>query len=242
VFSTTKKQGDFYCPISNFINKWYKTNYPVLPHIVKPFSGNKDNLRNDLHIPETATVFGGYGGEDSFDIEFVQELIVDIAEKHKNIYFLFLNFKSFTMKKHENIVFLPKNTDLEYKEKFINSCTAMIHARTGGETFGLAVAEFSIKNKPVITFAPDFLHNFIYCLKELVRWILNRDYRYATAHLDFLGKKAIKYTSKKDLSIIFTNFNNYYDKNKNYDCYSEKFNEEKVMKMFENIIGKVKKL
>ena len=41
--------------------------------------------------------------------------------------------------------------DLEKKVKFINSCDAMIHARAGGETFGASIAEFSIKNKPVIT-------------------------------------------------------------------------------------------
>ena len=29
----------------------------------------------------------------------------------------------------------------------------MLHARKDGETFGLAVAEFSVANKPIITYA-----------------------------------------------------------------------------------------
>ena len=41
--------------------------------------------------------------------------------------------------------------DLNKKVEFISSCDAMIHARQMGETFGAAVSEFSIKNKPVIT-------------------------------------------------------------------------------------------
>ena len=37
------------------------------------------------------------------------------------------------------------------KEAFYRTCDAMLHARRDGETFGLAVAEFSVRNKPVIT-------------------------------------------------------------------------------------------
>ena len=35
---------------------------------------------------------------------------------------------------------------------FFAACDAMLHARSEGETFGLAVAEFSLRNKPVITY------------------------------------------------------------------------------------------
>ncbi len=32
------------------------------------------------------------------------------------------------------------NADLEYKRKFINTCDAMIHSRSEGESFGAAIA------------------------------------------------------------------------------------------------------
>ena len=51
----------------------------------------------------------------------------------------------------KNIIHLEKIINLENKVKFINTCDAMIHARTEGETFGLSIGEFSIKNKPIIT-------------------------------------------------------------------------------------------
>ena len=40
--------------------------------------------------------------------------------------------------------------DLVEKVEFINTCDAMLWARGAGETFGLSIAEFSSKNKPVI--------------------------------------------------------------------------------------------
>ena len=37
------------------------------------------------------------------------------------------------------------------KSRFLYACDAMIHARADGETFGMAVAEFSVHNRPVLT-------------------------------------------------------------------------------------------
>jgi hypothetical protein len=238
VFTTKEKQGEYYVAISEYLNFWFRTKCPVLPHIVKKFPGSGENLRAELHIPAGATVFGGYGGESSFNIPFVKNTICNIAKKRKDLYFIFLNFKPFTPPEvtFENIIFLPKNSDHQYKEIFINTCDAMIHARNDGETFGLAVAEFSVKNKPVITWAPDFAHNFMFCLKELSRYLRNRAPAYFRAHLYYLGKKAITYTNSGDLSDIFLNFKAKYLKPVNYDCYSERFNEKKIMLKFHQII------
>ena len=51
----------------------------------------------------------------------------------------------------KNIIHLDKSTDLMYKTEFINTCDVMLHARFDGETFGLAIGEFSTRNKPIIT-------------------------------------------------------------------------------------------
>ena len=37
------------------------------------------------------------------------------------------------------------------KVRFIQTCDMMIHGRTVGETFGIAIGEFSFYNKPVMT-------------------------------------------------------------------------------------------
>lgn len=50
-----------------------------------------------------------------------------------------------------NIVHLPPTADLRAKRRFLNTCTACLHARPDGETFGLAVAECSLAGLPVIT-------------------------------------------------------------------------------------------
>jgi hypothetical protein len=238
VFTTKEKYGDYYVAISECLNSWFRTKYPVLPHIVKKFPGASKSLRAELHIPEAATVFGGYGGESSFNISFVKDTICDIAKKRKDLYFIFLNFKPFTPPSEniENIIFLPGNSSRRYKEIFINTCDAMIHARNDGETFGLAVAEFSVKNKPVITWAPDFIHNFTFCLKELSRYIRGKAPVYFKSHLYYLGKRAVKYTNSRDLSDIFLNFKTKYLKQVNYDCYSERFNEKNIMQKFHEII------
>ena len=52
---------------------------------------------------------------------------------------------------HPNIIHAQATADMEYKTKFINTSDAMIHARLEGESFGLSCGEFSIRNKPVIT-------------------------------------------------------------------------------------------
>lgn len=66
----------------------------------------------------------------------------------------------------KNIIFLPPSSDLLYKLKFINTCTALLHARERGETFGITVAEFALKEKPIITFADSPERNHIVELKE----------------------------------------------------------------------------
>jgi len=64
------------------------------------------------------------------------------------------------------------------------TCDAMIHARDTGETFGLAVAEFAVLRKPVITFEGS---------KE-------------KAHLEMLGEEASRYCDSATLKKILADF------------------------------------
>ena len=121
---------------------------------------------------------------------------------------------------HERLLFLPGNSDLDFKVKFINTCDGMLHARGIGESFGLACGEFSIKGKPVITYALSPQRS----------------------HIEILGDKAILYKGKKDLANIFQNFDRKTQHQKNWDAYSKNFSAKVIMKQFDDVFIQGKNL
>jgi|SRR5579872_4097889 len=204
--------GDAFAFISGwFLDAFPQFNYPAVPYMVR-VTETREHLRTALGIPETALVFGRHGGDGSFNVPCAQEAIKKVAKARPDIYFLFLNTKEFCFL--PNVIFLPKTTDMLYKAKFINTCDAMIHARWRGETFGLACAEFSIKNKPVIT------------------WTGPNE----RAHIKMLGAKALYYTTQEDLEHILMTFKR--EPQKNWDAYSHLYTPEKVMEQFDAVFIK----
>ena len=155
-----------------------------------------------------AKVFGRHGGYDTFDIGIVHNTIYNIAKNNSNIYFLFLNTKKFCVEL-PNIIHLNTIIDLNHKRKFINTCDAMIWGRTGGETFGLSIAEFSICNKPVIACKCGDL-----------------------AHVEFLKDKGMWYNSTNELVELIVNFKR---ENIDYNMYKD-YTPDKVIKIFNNLI------
>jgi glycosyltransferase involved in cell wall biosynthesis len=162
VFSTSCPHGQVYTPIGQTINNLHGTNYPVTPYMVTLPECN-ENLRDNLNIPTDAIVFGRYGGKESFDIQFVHNVIKQLLDVRHDVYFIFMNTTVFY--EHKNIIYLPGNTEMIYKRKFINSCDALIHARYQGETFGLTCGEFAICEKPVITFGKSRENEHLLILK-----------------------------------------------------------------------------
>jgi len=205
VFNCNYQHGDVYSVISKNVNG-YNGQYPIVPHMIN-LPENNDNLRKQLGIPENAIVFGGYGGANQFDIMNVHKVVYFIANNYKNIYFLFANFYKFCPTS-PNIIHLDCIIELDEKVKFINTCDAMLHARSDGETFGIAVGEFSSKNKPVITTRCGSL-----------------------AHLEILGDKCILYITIQDLVDILTNFDPIKEKAKDWNAYTN-YTPDKVMKIF----------
>lgn len=145
VFNTDELDNTVYGKISNT----FGSECTVVPHMIN-LPNIDTNLRHILNIPENAFVFGRYGGYDQFDIEYVHSVIDIISDQYPDIYFLFANTQKFCKLKN-NLIFLEAIIDLEKKTEFINTCDVMIHARKMGETFGLAVGEFSTRNKPILT-------------------------------------------------------------------------------------------
>ena len=114
---------------------------------------------------------------------------------------------------HPRIIYLNCNIDLEYKVKFINTCDVMIHARSDGETFGLSIAEFSIKNKPIITCPCGDLE-----------------------HIKILGTLALKYKTKEELIDIFKNIKTTISLRSDWNAY-RLYSPEYVMNMFKVIFN-----
>ena len=131
MFNTNYPQGDVYCSIGNYLNEKNGTNIPVLPGHMLLTNHSTSNLRNKLGIPESAIVIGRHGGNTTFDIQYVYKCIKEIVNKFENIYFLFMNTNKFY--EHKRVIHLDKTIDNNKKQKFINSCDAMIHARLEGE-------------------------------------------------------------------------------------------------------------
>lgn len=207
----SQRHGEVYAFVSEWLSRECSNcKIPYVPHMISLPEGD-DDLREQLNIPHGATVFGCYGGSDSFNIQFAQQSILKVLSERSDAYFIYMNISAFA--RHERIRFLPGNANMNYKVKFINTCDAMIHARGIGESFGLACGEFSIRNKPVITYALSPQRS----------------------HLDILGDKAIKYRGPKEIERILFGFDKTWSAGQHWDCYSEQFLPSPVMKKFKDV-------
>jgi hypothetical protein len=209
VFQHHDPHGNVYAYVSEWLGRRF--NSPFVPHMVTLPDIN-DDLRNELNIPKNAIVFGRHGGAETFDIPFAHNVVKRIATSRNDIYFLFLFTNRFTDSSLKNVIYLEGSEDMIYKTKFINTCDAMLHARYAGESFGLSVGEFSIRNKPIIT------------LKNG-----SRD----CAHIEMLGSKGIYYNNENELYNILNNF--IPDNTKDYWNVYSQFNPENVMNKFKQV-------
>jgi hypothetical protein len=113
-----------------------------------------------------------------------------------------------------NVIFLQGTYDLQEKSAFVNACDAMIHARYGGETFGLAISEFALENKPIITFGDSG----------------------ERSHIEIMGERGIYYNNSDELELIFTNLKSYIKYDDYYLPYLQ-FSPEIIMDKFNKFIS-----
>lgn len=209
ICSANDVHGDVFAMGSEWLSKITNYQIPFVPYIVYLPDIHVD-LREDLNIPKDALVLGRNGGFETFDISFVKEAINEVINLRQDLWFVFQCTEKFI--DHPRIIFLPCSNDSEYKTKFINTCDAMLHARTAGESFGMACGEFSIRNKPVITWSGSHERN----------------------HIDILGSTGIYYTTKSDVIDILLNISKFDINNKYWNCYTD-YCPELVMKKFHKI-------
>ena len=172
VFTTRMPHGDVYAAISPAIVRpgMYVSVVPhivSLPQLTDPVRDTR--MRDRVGIPADAVVFGRYGGVDQFDLGYVRMAVAQTVLRRPAAWFVFVNTRPFMQ--HPRVLFLPPIVDLDAKIEFIDGCDAMIWGRSDGETFGLAIAEFSVRCKPVF----------------VTRSAVDN------AHLDMLGDRALYY-------------------------------------------------
>ena len=178
IFRESEFHGDVYAYISQWLSDVMTYGKaPVAPWMIR-LDENQENLRTELGISPEVCVFGRYGGDDSFDIPWVQQVVVEAARKNAHICFVFMNTQEFPRARGlSNIRFLPATSDPIRKRAFINTCDAMIHGRQRGETLGLACLEFASAGRKVLTYSGS---------PEL-------------AHLEILGEAGLLYTNEREL-------------------------------------------
>jgi len=201
--------GDVYAMGSKWLSKITNYKIPYVPYVVHLPDHDLD-MREELGIPSDALVFGRNGGWETFDLPFVKQSIIEALEKRNDIWFVFQYTEPFF--KHERIIYLDSTADLNEKVRFINTCDAMLHARYIGESFGLSCAEFSIRNKPVITYNKSPERN----------------------HIDTLGEKGIYYEDYSNILYILLNLNKKEINSLEWNCYRD-YSPEKVCQKFKEV-------
>ena len=203
--------GYKYVALSKWLSKSFSNSkIPFLPYIVEVNNTNT-NLKKKLNIKKNQIVFGCHGGQSSFDLKFVQDVLMHIVKKRKDITFLFLNIDKFCH--HNRIKFLKGTCDEILKKKFLNTCDAMIYGRSLGESFGLACGEFAILDKPIISYK------------------FNRH----RSHKNLISKEFFhEYYSYQSLLNIISNFKRGLQKKSKTEYKSYK--SRKIMKLFKKIL------
>ena len=208
VFPAFDPHGDVYAYVSKWLAESHGNGHPYVPHMIN-LPEVEEDYKTFFNIADDQLVVGWYGG-DNFEIPFARQAVIDIANTRKDIIFLFMNQTPFCDLK--NVIFVNGTTDQVEKVAFINTCDVMIHARERGETFGLAIAEFSSKNKPVITY-------------------LNSPEQ---SHIQLLGSKGLYYDDYNSLYSLLSSLKKDNFKEQDWNCYRE-FTPEKVMEQFNNV-------
>jgi glycosyltransferase involved in cell wall biosynthesis len=107
-----------------------------------------DSLRSEWGISEEARICIRLGGETTFDIPWVQNVIIDLLENDLNFYFIGYNTNKFI--NHKRALFFPAINSKQEKANALHSSDIFLHARKQGESFGMAILEAMQVKVPVI--------------------------------------------------------------------------------------------
>jgi len=199
-FLSDEFHGDAYAYLSSWMSRVMTGREDsFVPFFVPQFVSEED-LRGNLGIPKGAKVFGRHGGWDTFNIPFVREAVARHARQYPDDHVVFLNTEPIRgTERLPNVHYLPGTVDPVEKAKFLATCDALLHARWHGETFGLAVGEFAVLGKPVITFSE------------------SRE----RAHLEMLGNQSLQYRHAGELIKILRDFRPHRTQGTEYEIFAD---------------------
>lgn len=201
--------GDAYAYLSCWMSRVMTGRESSFVPFYVPKLISEESHRKELGIPNGAKVFGRHGGWDTFNIPFGRHVVAEHARSHPNDHFVFLNTEPVRgTERLGNVHYLPATVDPVEKARFLAMCDAMLHARWHGETFGLAVGEFAVLGKPVITFSE------------------SRE----RAHLEMLGKQAVLYGSASELQNVLVEFRPHKTQGTEYEIFGD---PKVVMELFQ---------
>jgi hypothetical protein len=210
-FELSAPHGDVYAAVSEWLADEWGGRFPWVPHVVA-LPDVAGDLRAELGIPPDALVLGRHGGVGEFNLPFVHEVVTEVAAARDDVWFVFLNTTPFCPP-HPHIVHLPATVDLARKLRFLDTCDAMLHARAQGETFGLAVGEFSFRNKPVLT------------------WRYSKD----RAHVRILKEQCLTYADATELRHLIATLRTTLAAGLRWDAYRTQFAPDAVMRRFASV-------
>lgn len=201
--------GDAYAYLSSWMSRVMTGREDSFVPFFVPRFVSEEDLRGKLGISKGAKVFGRHGGWDTFNIPFARRAVIEHAQNFTGDHFLFLNTEPIRgTERLPNVHYFPATVDAVEKSKFLASCDAMLHARWHGETFGLAVGEFAVLGKPVITFSE------------------SRE----KAHLEMLGNQALLYRHAGELAGILSEFRPHKTHGTEYEIFAD---PKVVMELFQ---------
>ena len=192
--------GDAYAYLSSWMSQVMTGEKNSFVPFYVPKLVSEESHRKELGIPNEAKVFGRHGGWDTFNIPFGRYVVAEHSRSHPNDHFVFLNTEPVRgTERLGNVHYLPATVDPVEKARFLATCDAMLHARWHGETFGLAVGEFAVLGKPVVTFSE------------------SRE----KAHLEMLGKQALLYRNAGELAEILREFHPHKTQGTEYELFAD---------------------
>jgi len=191
----------------------YIVDYP-LDELVMDVGEMRRTKRSELGIPHNALVLCRHGGHGTFDIGLVRDNLATMVEQHANLHVVLMNTARLAQG-HQRIHEVVGSSDVAGKARFFASCDAMLHARSDGESFGLAVGEFALRNKPIITF--------------------NGPGGYYRAHLQILGDRGLYYHDLSSLSALLGALvNEGVPAREDWNVYKQ-YSREVIMNKFETV-------
>lgn len=191
VFQNDDPHGDVYAYVSDWLAQHVSQGrQPAVPHIIREPVNTKDTMRDALGISPNADVYGVIGGKNSFKIFAAVNAVLDVIFRDPNKVFIFVNTRMpewfFWINRRirkalatGRLIYLDEIVDLDEKERFMNTCDAMLHARRRGESFGIALGEFAVRGKPLLVHYSDKTKD--------------------RCHYDILGDTANYYRSRRQL-------------------------------------------